>query len=353
MIGLGIIGTGGMAQVHASCFIWRKNMRLVACCDPDEKRLHPFAEKNKIPKAYTDYRELLADPRVDAVCNVTPDQVHCEVALAALAAGKHILSEKPLAATLDEARRMAEAARGAGVINMVHFSYRNSAGLRAAARLVAAGRIGRVIHVEASYLQGWLSTMNIAAVAQRPASLWRLSARHGSQGVLGDLGCHIIDLTTLLAGDIESLQATTRTFPKGVPGERVGEYRLDANDSFAATVRFKAGGLGTIHSSRWATGHPNSLRCRVYGDKGAVEVDLDRAQNSFRASLGKDIHKSEWKEYPAKPNPDLFTRFVRSMVSGKNDPCDFQTGLKVQACLDACFRSAKGGGKLVTVDDNP
>ena len=349
MIRLGIIGTGGMAQVHANCFIWRKNVRLAACCDPDAARLDAFAEKNKIPKKYADYRELIADGGVDAVCNVTPDAAHCEVALAALKAKKHILSEKPLAANLAEARRMAAAAAKAGVINMVHFSYRNSAGLRAAAQLVARGKIGRVLHVEASYLQGWLSNFNPAHFAQRPEGLWRLSTRHGSQGDLGDIGCHILDLASFLAGDIVGLRATLRTFDKGVKNNRVGDYHLDANDSFAATADFAGGGLGAIHSSRWATGQGNSLRCRVYGDKGAVEVDLDRSYTAYRACLGKDIHASKWEEHEAKPTPDLFTRFVKSIVTGKNDPCDFQAGLKVQAYLDACFASDREGGKYVKI----
>ena len=98
---------------------------------------------------------------------------------------------------------------------------------------------------------------------------WRLSSKHGSAGDLGDIGCHIYDMTTLLCGDIAEINCQLRTFDKGVPGNQLGEYVLDANDSFVSIVSFANGGLGTIHSSRWATGQANSLRVRVYGDEGA------------------------------------------------------------------------------------
>ena len=349
IIGLGIIGTGGMANAHASNYTWRKDARVAACCDVDRARAQVFADKHKIPKVYTDYNELLADPDIHAVSNVTPDAAHCEVALAALAAGKHILSEKPMAANLAQARKMAAAAEKAGVINMVNFSYRNASALHAAAKLVADGKIGRVMHVEASYLQGWLASPYWGDWRTGGVS-WRLAAGK-SQGDLGDIGCHILDMTACIAGDIATVKAELATFLKGIPGEKIEDY---ANDSFAATVRFAGGGLGIIHSTRWATGQVNSLRCRVWGDKGAVEVDLDRSYTSYRALLGKDAMldhptQPEWKEYKAKDTPNLYARFITAIQTGKNDASDFRNGLKVQACLDACFASHKKGGKPVDI----
>jgi len=261
---------------------------------------------------------------------------------------KHILSEKPLASNLAQARKMAAAAKASGVINMVNFSYRNSSALHAAAKLVADGKIGRVMHVEASYLQGWLS-LPYWGDWRKGGISWRLLKSH-CQGDLGDIGCHILDMTSCIAGDIVRVQSELAAFLKGLEGEKLEDY---ANDSFAAMVRFAGGGLGVVHSSRWATGQVNSLRCRVYGDKGAVEVDLDRSYETYRACLGKDIptkpSQPEWKEYKAPKTPGLFNSFIKGIQTGKNDASDFQNGLKIQACLDACFASHKKGGKPVDV----
>lgn len=349
MIRIGIVGTGGMANAHANAFKKIKGVKLVAACDVDEKRVRDFAERHGIQKTYLDYRELLADPTVDAVTNVTPDAMHCAVAVATCAAGKHILSEKPIATSMPEARKMIAAAKKAGVINMVNFSYRNSSALHAAAEVVRSGKIGRVMHVESSYLQCWLGHAVWGDWRKNPGLAWRLSTKHGSLGTLGDIGCHIFDMTSYLAGEIQALQATLRTFKKGVPGEKLGEYVLDANDSFFATLDFTAGGLGTLHSTRWATGYNNSLRCRVFGDKGAVEIDLDRSYDVYRACLGKDADKSVWKDVKAKATPNMYQRFVTSIKTGQNDASDFQNGARIQAYLQAALDSDAAGQRWVKI----
>ncbi|MCX7935307.1 MAG: Gfo/Idh/MocA family oxidoreductase, partial [Planctomycetota bacterium] len=267
-IRLGIIGTGGMAHAHAKNFQPIKGVMLVACCDVVKERAEQFAAQYGIKAVYTDYRRMLDREKLDAVTNVTPDAYHCPISLAVLKAGIPILCEKPLATSLAEAKRMAAAAKKARVINMVNFSYRNSCALQEAAVWIRQGKIGDLRHVEASYLQSWLVSCAWGDWRKRPGLAWRLSTRHGSLGDLGDIGCHAYDATALLCGEIAEISCRLRTFPKGVPGNRLGEYILDANDSFAATLLFKNGALGVIHSSRWATGHLNSLRFRVYGTKG-------------------------------------------------------------------------------------
>ena len=141
MMRVGVIGTGGMATWHARTATEIRGVRLTACCDVSEQVAEAYAKQWKIPAVYTDYTEMLEKENLDAVVNVTPDAVHCEVALAVLERGVHILSEKPLAASLEEAKKMAAAARKAGVMNMVNFSYRNSAGLQRAAQGTAAGEV--------------------------------------------------------------------------------------------------------------------------------------------------------------------------------------------------------------------
>jgi len=340
MIRLGIIGTGGMANGHAMEFGKIPGVKIVACCDIVPEKVQAFAKKHGIKRAYTDYHVMLDNEKLDAVTNVTNDAMHAEIALAVMAKGLHIISEKPLAANLADARRMAEAAARAGVINMVNFSYRNSCGLQKAAEVIRKGKIGRLIHVEASYLQSWLANSAWGDWRENTALVWRLSTRHGSMGTLGDIGCHIFDMTTFLCGEeITELTCNLGTFDKGVPGNAIGEYVFDANDSFVAAVKFAGGALGTVHSSRWATGHGNSLRVRAFGDKGAIEVDLDRAWDEYRICAGKDTDTHTWKTVKCPPTPNNFQRFIRSIKTGKQDPNDFANGAKIQAYLHYCMES--------------
>ncbi len=340
MIRLGIIGTGGMANGHATSFKEIRGVKVTACCDIVPGKAEAFAERHGIKAAYTEYRAMLEKEKLDAVTCVTSDAYHAEVSLAVIASGRHILCEKPLASTLEDARRMAAAAQAAGVINMVNFSYRNACGLQRAAEAVRAGKIGRLLHVEASYLQSWLCNLAWGDWRQHTGLTWRLSTKHGSLGTLGDIGCHIFDMTTFLCGDaITELTCNLATFDKGVPGNALGEYVLDANDSFIAAVKFRGGALGTVHSTRWGSGHANSLRVRAYGDKGGIEVDLDRDWNSYRICTGKDTASFTWKEVKCKPTPTNYQRFITSIKTGVQDPNDFANGARIQAYLHYCLAS--------------
>jgi predicted dehydrogenase len=344
MITLAIIGTGNMAANHARNFSAMRGVALAACCDVDGERARAFAARWNIPRWYTDYNELLDREHPDGLSNVTPDSLHAPVSLAAIAAGVPVLCEKPLAATLADARKMRDAAARRKTIAMVNFSYRDSPGAQGAAALTRAGGIGRIMHVEASYLQSWLVQDVWGDWRTTPAFTWRLSTRHGSAGTLGDIGCHIYDLVGLLCGDIRQITCSLRTFDKGVKGNRIGPYLLDANDSFVSTVELAGGGIGTVHATRWATGHLNSLRVRVYGDEGAVEVDLDRDRSSYRLVKGKKaMTAARWRVVPCKKTPTQYERFVASIRTGRNDVSDFGNGAKVQAYLDASLRSSESG----------
>ncbi|NLF29771.1 MAG: Gfo/Idh/MocA family oxidoreductase [Planctomycetes bacterium] len=350
MIRLGIIGTGGMANAHARAFGAMRGVAITACCDVNRARAEAFATRYAIPKVYDDYTALLDDGRVDAVASVTPDSVHAEVAIAAARRKIHILSEKPLAGNLPDARAMAEAVEKAGVINMVNFSYRNSAALQRASRAVASGQIGRVMHVESSYLQSWLAQDAWGDWRTSDTWLWRLSTAHGSLGVLGDVGCHIYDMTALLAGDIGEIACRLQTFDKGLGSVHVGPYVLDANDSFVSTVGFVNGAVGTIHSSRWASGHHNSLRVRVYGDEGAVEVDLDHSYSEYRICRGKaNLRKAVWRTVTCAPTPTNYQRFIKAVRTGAPDPSDFANGVKIQAYLHGSLESASLDSRPVRI----
>jgi predicted dehydrogenase len=347
MVRLGVIGTGGMANHQASQFSAIKDVKIVACCDVSEERRAAFAKKWEVPAVYADYREMLERETLDGVTNVTPDAMHADISIAVLDKKIPVLCEKPLASNLADARRMLAAARRAGVINMVNFSYRNSSALQAAAAFVRGGGIGQLRHVESSYLQSWLVSKGWGDWRESPGLLWRLSTAHGSAGDLGDIGVHIYDLTSLLCGDIATIYCRLETFDKGVPDNRIGEYVLDANDSFAATVTFANGALGTIHSSRWATGHANSLRARAYGTLGGIEVDLDRSAEEYRVCLGEEnIQAFKWEAVKCPPTPSNYERFITAIRTGQPDPSDFANGVKIQACLHYSYESSKLGRPL-------
>ncbi len=339
MIRIGIIGTGGMANMHAEAFSKISGVKLAACCDVVSEKAAAFGKKHQIPRIYTNANEMLHNEKLDGIANVTPDTHHEEIGVTVLKKGVALFSEKPLAADLAGAREMARWAEKSRVINMVNFSYRDACALQAAKEFVAKGGLGNIIHVEASYLQSWLSSKVWGDWRTNPAWLWRLSTKHGSQGVLGDIGCHIYDMVSFLCGDIEEIHCRLRTFKKDAPRQRVGEYVLDANDSFVSSVSFKNGAIGTVHATRWATGHQNSLRVRVYGDQGALEVDLDRSQSQYKVVHGPNIDAAKWEDIECKPTPTNYQRFIAAIKSGRNGVPDFDTGLKVQAYLHASFES--------------
>ncbi len=342
MVKLAVVGTGGMAHAHARSFQGIRGVKLVAACDVVPEKVAAFAEQFGIPQTFTDLKKMLAEADIDAVTNVTPDAAHATVALAVVKAGKHILSEKPLATCYADAKKMADAARRKGVINMVNLSYRNSSAIHRAAKLVRQGAIGRVMHLEASYLQGWLGSAYWNKWRTAPSMLWRLSTEHGSKGVLGDLGVHIVDFASYPAGDIASVDCRLKTFHKA-DGDRIGEYKLDANDSAVITVELEGGAIGTIHTTRWAVGQKNSLLLRLYGEKGGIIVDLDKSYGELQICSGKDADKAEWKTIKCAATPNIYQRFIKSIRTGKNDQPDFARGAAIQKVLDACFESDRKG----------
>lgn len=340
---IAIAGTGGMANAHAERFLAIPGVEIAAVCDVDEDRARAFAGKHA-PRAevFGDFADLLRKADATAVSIVTPDRFHAPIALAAIAAGKHVLCEKPLATNHADARRMARAAVRAGVVNMVNFSYRNAPAIHKAAELVASGRLGELAHIEASYRQSWLVSKGWGDWKTNPAWLWRLSTKHGSAGVLGDIGVHILDFATYPAGPLRSVQAKLKTFTD-LKGRRLGDYPLDANDSAVVQAEFANGALGVIHMTRWATGHLNSLSLSIHGTKGALRVDLDRSYDTLEVCLGKAVDDARWTTIKARPVPSIYERFIAAVRGGTPGSPDFARGSAVQAMLDACFESHRSG----------
>jgi predicted dehydrogenase len=346
MIKIGIIGAGGMGNAQARAFGKIKGCAVVAVCDVDVVKARKLAMEHSVGRTFDDVDTFLKYGNVDAVTNVTPDNLHKEVALKVLASGKHILSEKPLATNYPDAAEMARAAESAGVINMVNFSYRGSSGLQHARELVADDVIGEVKHVDATYFQSWLAANMWGEWRTSPGWLWRLSTQHGSQGALGDIGVHILDFAGYPVGDYASVQCRLKAFEKA-KNNRIDDYTLDANDSALVIAEFENGALGTIQATRWATGYQNRLALHIFGDKGAIRLNLDEGWDVVEISQNDDIHTPAWETITCKPTPNNYERFITSIRTGVNDQPDFKRGAAIQKVLDACFESDRVG-KAVT-----
>jgi predicted dehydrogenase len=254
--------------------------------------------------------------------------------MAALNAGKHVFCEKPLATDHAKAMEMTETAERLGLINMVNLTYRNVAQLQKAREIVQSGLVGNVKHFEASYLQSWLVSKAWGDWRTESQWLWRLSKKHGSNGVLGDIGVHILDFAAYGAGsDFSEVFCRLHTFDKA-EGNKIGEYDLDANDSFAMTAQLENGALGVIHATRWATGHFNELRLRVYGDKGSVEVQHRHDWSKLFTCLGDDIETGVWTEVAVDPVKTNYERFAEAVRDGKNLEPSFRHATNIQKVLD-------------------
>ena len=348
-----ILGTGSMAQSHADAFAAMPDVRLVAAVDPNPESLRAFCDKYGIAQRFSSLDEAIRWGGFDAATNVTPDPVHHATTMDLLRAGKHVMCEKPLSTNWARAREMADLARAKGVVNVVNLTYRNVPALQKAAEMVAAGQLGRIRHLEASYLQSWLTQPAWGEWTTEPRWLWRLSKAHGSKGVLGDVGIHILDYATFVAGEpVTGLSCRLKTFAKA-PGNRIGEYDLDANDSFAMHVELSGGAIGTLSASRMSTGHFNDLRLRLYGDKGGLEVMFEKRQSMLRACMGQNVLTEHWSEIDCPPVSTNYERFIGAL---RGWPCaapDFDRGAQLQEWLDLAEQSdAEGCRSLCTMDQS-
>ena len=342
-----ILGTGAMAAQHAEAFGGIDGVELTAAADPNTDRLASFCGRFDIEHRFSALSEALDWDGFDAVANVTPDSLHHPTTMACIAAGKHVFCEKPLATDHALAKEMTEAACDAGVVGMVNLLYRGVAPLQKARRMILAGEIGEVKHVEASYLQSWLTQPSWGDWRTDERWLWRLSTQHGSNGVLGDIGIHILDFVCYGAAlDIVDVQCRLKTFPKA-DGDCIGAYQLDANDSFIINAGFNNGAIGVIHGSRWASGHRNHLQLRVYGDRGGIEVQswrgghlvADPKFSSLRASLGQDMESGSWQSLTVQPEPLNYQHFVNAVRQNEAREPSFATAARLQRVLDTSFRS--------------
>ncbi len=321
----------------------------------------------------TDWREAIARDDIDVIDIVTPGDSHAEIAIAALEAGKHVLCEKPLANTVAEAERMADAAEAAaarGVFAMLGHTYRRLPATAFARDLVAAGRLGTIQQVRASYLQDWL-------IDPATPLAWRLQKDLAGSGALGDIGAHIIDLTqwitgmrlTSVAGTIETiirerpvLAAASSGLAGATGGSELGEVTVD--DVALFTGRYDSGVLGIFEATRFATGRKNALRVEVSGSEGAIAFDLEdlntlqfydatagaTTQGFTRIQVTEPQHPYAGAWWPVGHGLGYehgFVHqakdFVEAVASGTQPSPSFADGLQVQRVLAAIERSSDAG----------
>lgn len=370
-----MVGHSFMGAAHSQA--WRTvnrvfelpvRARMAAVAGRDPARVAAAADRHGWERHTTDWRELVTSEEIDVVDVCTPGDSHAEIATAALAAGKHVLCEKPLANTVDEARGMVSAARKAGtagVRSMCGFNYRRVPAATHLRDLVAAGRIGQIRHVRASYLQDWLTDPTAPLV-------WRLQRDRAGSGALGDIGAHIIDLAQYVTGQrITGVCGMTETFVPQRPlpdGPGYGEVTVD--DAAAWLARMEGGAVATFEASRYATGRKNALRLELNGSTGSLAFDLERLNElEFYDTVGSATEQGFSRIMVTEPaHPYLsawwppghglgyehtFTHQMRDLLeaiaTGADPAPSFQDGLRVQLVLDAVERSAAAGSGWIDV----
>jgi predicted dehydrogenase len=275
-LNFGMLGYGFMTKAHTHALRtlayidadFDIALRLVALAGRNGAAARKAAEQLGWERVTTDWRELVNAPDIDVIDNGGPNDTHAEPCIAAARAGKHVICEKPLGRTATEALTMLEAVRAANVTHMCAFNYRFVPAVRLARDLVRSGRLGRIRHFRAAYLQDWL------ADPRAPMS-WRLKQSEAGSGALGDLGTHIIDLARFLIGEPQSVAAMTATFVDQRPAPRGGTGVVDVDDAFVAAVSFADGAIGTLEATRFALGRKNANRFEINDERGSIAFDLE------------------------------------------------------------------------------
>jgi predicted dehydrogenase len=380
-LGVAVIGHSFMGRAHSNA--WRNvaaffpdvpPVRQAVLVGRDPARVAAAGAQLGWDETATDWRGVLERADVDIVDVCLPGHLHAEVAQAALAAGKHVLVEKPLANDVAEAESMTAAARAArerGVRSMVGFNYRRVPALELARAVVADGRIGTLRQVRICYLQDWLTD-------EKAPMTWRLRREEAGSGVIGDLASHAVDQLGFLTGhSVEAVSATTRTFVPERPGPS-GPEPVTVEDAAWATLLTDGGVVASLEVSRVAAGRKNGFCIEIYGSQGAIAFDLEHL-NQLRVhdagpseTVGGAGPTAGWTDVMVTEagHPHLeawwptghvlgwdhtFTNqaadLLRCLASGTDPSPSFEDGLAVQRVLSAMEHSAAEGSRQVPVDD--
>jgi predicted dehydrogenase len=388
-LGVGMVGYAFMGAAHSQAWRsagrffdlpYRIDMAALGGRTPDAASA--AATRLGWSSVETDWRALVGRDDIDLVDVCTPGDSHAEIAIAALEAGKHVLCEKPLANTVEEAEQMtraAEAAASRGVRSMVGFNYRRVPALTLAQRIVASGRLGELRHVRAQYLQDWIADPQFPLV-------WRLRREVAGSGALGDIGAHIVDAAQFVAGQrITGVSAVLETFVKQRPlldatsgglaatgGAGMGEVTVD--DAAIFTARLDGGALGVFEATRFATGRKNAIRLEVNGSRGSLAFDFEQMNELQVHDAEADTEVAGWTRIQVTeadhpyvgawwPPGHLigyehtFTHevvdLVNDIATGQDPRPSFADGLQVQRVLAAVEASAEADSRWTAVAGTP
>ena len=363
-LSVGLIGYQFMGKAHSNA--WRQaprfldlpaEVRMKTICGRNRAAVKKAAAKFGWEDSQTDWRRMIADRKIDIVDICTPNDSHCEIAIAAAKAGKAILCEKPLARNVAEAEKMTRAVKQARVVNMVCHNYRRIPATVLMREMIERGEIGEVFHFHARYAQDWI-------VDPKFPLLWRLQSNMAGSGALGDIGSHVVDLARYLVGEFKEVCAITETFVKQRPlkaGSRT-KGRVTVDDAMTMIGRFGNGALASLEATRFAPGRKNSITLEINGSAGSVFFDLEemnrlrffnRRDPQDRQGFRDIIVTESSHPYMDKWWPPghiigyehtfvhTIADFVKAVVAGKSVQPTFEEGLKNQRVLDAVARSAR------------
>ncbi|GLK64393.1 Gfo/Idh/MocA family protein [Paracoccus kondratievae] len=360
-LGVALIGTGFMGKCHAMA--WRNLAtafggmppRLEVLADTPAERAAELAPAFGFARGTGDWRAAVTDPAVDVVSITTPNGMHREMAEAALAAGKHVWLEKPMALTVEDAEAMETAARAAGRVTILGYNYTRSPAFRAAADLVAQGAIGRPIHFRGVYDEDYMADPEL------PWS-WRLTRAEGGLGALGDLGCHLVSVMLALMGPVARVQAQMDTVVTERPHQG-GTATVENEDQAQALIRFASGASGEFSCSRVARGYRCRLAWEVQGTEGTLRFDQERMNELWLYQPGQ-AETDGFRRIltgPAQPGFAAFcpaaghnfgfneqkvveAEMLRQAIAGGTSAWpDFTTGLTIERIIHGMARSARTG----------
>jgi predicted dehydrogenase len=278
-LNVGLVGCGFMGRTHSNAFRQvgkffdlTQHVVLKAVCARNEATVRTFAENWGYETVETDWRALVARPDIDLIDIATPNSTHAEIAIAAAKAGKMVACEKPLGRSVAESEAMVRAVEQAGVANMVWYNYRRVPAVTFAKQIIDEGRLGRIFHYRAKFLQDWTISSELP---QGGAGLWRLDAAVAGSGVTGDLLAHCIDTAMWLNGGISEVSAMTETFIKQRMHVETGRVQaVGIDDASAFLARFANGSLATFEATRYARGHKALYTLEINGEHGSIAWDL-------------------------------------------------------------------------------
>jgi predicted dehydrogenase len=373
-LNVGLIGYGFMGRAHSNAYRKVSNFFdleyqpvLKAVCARDAAKVRAFAGRWGYESTETDWRKLVERKDIDVVDIACPNDVHCEISLAAAKAGKMILCEKPLSMNGPEGLKMVKAVEKAGVPNMVWYNYRRVPAVTLAKQLIDEGRLGKIFHYRAKFLQDWTISKDLP---QGGAGLWRLDVKVAGSGVTGDLLAHCIDTAVWLNGGISKVNAMAETFVKERKHNLTGKVeKVGIDDACVFLARFGNGSLGNFESTRYARGHKALYTFEINGEHASIFWDLHdlhrlqyfdhkdegrvRGWRSLHITDGDHPYMGKWWVPGLQIGYEhsfvhQVADFFESVAKGKPAGPTFRDALETQYICDAVLQSA-GSGKWETV----